>query len=481
MADKSSSKGLKLALEQNPEFEEWIKVFAEYLRSRNNTMKQKNVDYSAIVSFSDLLKDKVFWPKLSDGPLNEYLVRPKDSLGRGVPASPDDIPRSDTTPLWLCNKKLHNGAIPVPEDLRWRCNDHIVGIWVWYAWYRMTSRLFPQCDPEFCPKFAVHGISDWGDAPALLKKFRPPMFHNDEEILEDARRSVDSGYDIAKNVAAALCEIGYENLQKQFGFSKLKYADWTIISLLDSKAFPQVASIERNLKSKASEAYRNHLRMIHDIVDYAADVVHGESRNARVQHDLSCSLTGCVWSEFNRLTAELAKIYGPEEMNLYLGSAYLWHLAAGRYHIMPKLCYAVRHCKVPTPTDCPWSGFPACRVFLDIPETPDPVPGPEVCRGPCLEISPWPKKSEDVPEILESAFRCMFDPNICYDCAMKAADHATGSIQQLQPTEWFEFCLRDISWVWERQIVLLYWKALGHMTGLVAPLGSHDEAPCLFS
>ncbi|EGX45824.1 hypothetical protein AOL_s00117g29 [Orbilia oligospora ATCC 24927] len=464
------------------EFEQWIKTFADYLKSLNTTVQNKTeTDYSSI-SLSDRLNNNSLWPKISNAPLDEFLERLGECFERAVPANLEEIPRSDSTPLWLCNKRLHNGCIPVPEDRRWHCNDHILGIWVWYGWYLVVSPLFPQCDPEFVPKFAVYGLSDWGHTPTLLKKFNPPMFHNDQEILESARRSFCNGYDIARTVPFSLCELGFETIFRRHSCSKWDYSDWTTVALMDAKIVPQVASLEWNIKPGGiSGIFSNHLRLLHDITDYAADVIHSECANTRIQHDLSCSLTGCIWSEINRLTARIDAYFGRPLVNLYVSAAFWWQLSMGRYHIMPKLCYAVRHCKIPTPTDCPWTGFPSHPVVYDILQNPDPVSGLEVCRGPCVEIGSWPKSYDEVAKMTEAAFLCIFDPAVCYGCALKVSDHLTGSIQQLPPIEGIKFFQSGMSWMWEGPVLTLYWKAAGHMAGVIAPPGSHDEKTCMFT
>ncbi|KAK6518566.1 hypothetical protein TWF506_005702 [Arthrobotrys conoides] len=466
------------------EFEEWIKAFKEYLRSRNTIPKDQNdTDYSSI-SLSDLLNNNVLWAKISNAPLDEYLARLGECSARALPANMVDIPRSDSTPLWLCNKNLHNGCIPVPEDHNWHCNDHLLGAWVWYGWCLVVSPLFPRCDYEFVPKFAVNGLSDWGHTPTLLKKFKPPMFHSDEEILESVRKSFNNGYDIARTVPFSLCEVGFETICRIYNYtsSKRNYLDWTTVAIIDAKVLPQAASLEWSFTPGGiGELYPNHLRLLHDITDYVADVIHGEFANTRIQHDLSCSRTGCIWSEINRLTARMDAYFGRELLNLYISAVFWWQLSMGRYHIMPKLCYAVRHCKIPTPTDCPWTGFSSHPVVYDIPQIPDAVSGPEICRGPCVEIGPWPKDYDELPKLTEAAFCTIFDPAICYRCALKVSDHLTGSIQQLPPMEGIEFCRRGMSWMWEGPVLTLFWKALGHMTGVVAPSGFHDEKSCMFT
>ncbi|KAK6342543.1 hypothetical protein TWF718_007947 [Orbilia javanica] len=470
----------------NPDFEDWITAFAQYLKTRNTTTNgEMGTDYSGI-SLSDIVDNHPLWSKFSNEPLDRYITRLQECLARAIPASLDEIPRSATTPIWLCSKKLHNGSIPIPEGRRWRCNNLTLGQWLWYGWYIIVSPLFPECDAEFVPRLSVYGVSDWGHTLAILEKIRPPMFHNDEEVLQSARRSADSGSKIARTAAAAACELSYEKLHQDYGdahkFVKWSYADWSTVATIDSKVLPQAVSLNWDISpGGAGEIYANALRLVHDIVDYAADVAHNENSNTRVQHDLSCSITGCIWSELNRLAAQLEGKFGQLWIKHFFSAMFWWHITIGRYHVMPKLCYAARHCKIPTPTDCPWTGFAAHPVALDIPQIQNPVSRPEACRGPCIEIGACPKDFEEAFKSTETVFQQIFDPEICYDCILKVSDHLEGSYQQLPPAEGMEFFLQNTSRFWEGPILSLFWKSVGHMCGVVAAQGSHDEKTCIFT
>ncbi|KAF3909332.1 hypothetical protein ABW20_dc0110439 [Dactylellina cionopaga] len=302
-------------IDQHVNFEEWMQNFAEYLKCLNTTIdeakqsgfKTKYLKYDNIPTTE---RARELWARIIPENMRQFASEIEACLGRAEKANLDVIPRSNVTPAWLCSKHMSNRSIPVLE--KWRCDLTKVGTLVWYGFYMLLGDLAPACAKEYCSKLAVYGLSDWGDSSTMFQIFKPPMFSDDAELLAATKKIENQGFDAIQDASSVLVELWFEKLMGTAGFVKWSYEDYNRISFIGSKVFPGLASLDRTYESGGlGETVGVLIRIIHDVIDFVSDVMHGDERdNFRLQHDLACANNGCIWSEFNRVAARVDKLAG---------------------------------------------------------------------------------------------------------------------------------------------------------------------------
>ncbi|KAK6526455.1 hypothetical protein TWF694_005041 [Orbilia ellipsospora] len=452
---------------QSDKFKAWIEAFAGYLRTRQSTNPATKIEEGQYDEFLLVDGNNQYWNRVVDEDFQRYAREVESCIERSIPVNDDNIARSREVPMWLCNKQIHNGNIPVPDELSWRCSNKAIGYWVYYGFGVITADLLPEYDSDFWGKFAAYGVRDWGDTAAMIKIFEVPAYKTDMEIISAAEESASDGYDIKKLVSAIIVDLAFGMYREKLPFRKFNFDDWSRICFVDSKMSPCALGLGSDFnRSSIGETICNFARLLHDIQDYIPDVVHSEWGNYRVQHDLSCEGRGCMWSELNRLAYEIETKLGRTWFNRYNAVMLWWQVGMGRYHALAKLCYAVRYGDIVTPVACKWTGHPAFTPISEVPH--ENIAGPVKCGGPCVKIPELPKTLAEATGLVGVAIKTMYNENVCYECALKVADRGDGCLQAFSPWEVGTYYRQNLDRIWDMEsesypIFSMHWGAIGQL------------------